>query len=119
VPTAPPAYQMVSGAPGTVLSTAKVESTSAAVLGSLEQYYRDTTTPTEQQCSGDAFQYGASGATVNTNVPCTDPTQGCADTLTSTRRMTFLAPGTTAATATKVSDQNAAPLTVSFAGFNP
>jgi hypothetical protein len=119
VPTAQPTWQMVTGAPGTVVNTARLDTTIAAVTQNVQQYYSDTTSPSEPQCSGDAVQYGASGLTLNANVPCTDPTMNCTDSLTSTRRMTFLGPNTAAATAQKIGAQDAAPLTATVAGFNP
>jgi hypothetical protein len=119
-PTAFPTWEMVSGAPGAVVYTGKVDTDIAGLTANLEQYYSDDSTPAEVQCTGDAFQYGASGSTVDQNVPNTDPTlSGGVSKFVTTRTMTFLEPNTTVAVAQHLGAQNAAPLAVTVTPFAP
>ena len=76
---------MVRGAPGAVVYTNSLVSDIPGIAASIVPYYSDDSTPAEVQCTGDAFQYGASGSTVNQSVPNTDPTMGAAATFASTR----------------------------------
>jgi hypothetical protein len=119
IPAALPAWEMVRGAQGSVVHTNALQSDIPGIAASVVPYYSDDTTPSETQCTGDAFQYGASGSTVNQNVPNTDPTIGAANTLVSTRRMTFLAPGATVDAAAKIGAQATAPLTRTVTPFTP
>jgi hypothetical protein len=115
-----PTWQMVSGAQGTVVHTATMQSDIPNLASSLRQYYSDDTTPSEIQCTGDAVQYGASGTEIAMNVPCTDPTiTGCTNSLVSTRRTTYLAPGTTANAANVIAQQTATPPQVTTSAFTP
>jgi hypothetical protein len=119
VTTANPTWQMVTGAQGSVVHTAMVDSNIPDLAASLRQYYRDDATPTETQCTGDAFQYGASGTEIAMNVPCTDPTQGCTLFMTSTRRTTYLPPNAPASTANALAQQTSTPLSVATSAFAP
>ena len=59
-------------------------------------HYLDDSTPgsgAETQCTGDAQAFGESGPWLNSNLPNTDPGQGTANNLTSTRTIYFEAPG--------------------------
>ena len=118
-PAALPAWEMVRGAPGAVIYTNSLVSDIPGIAANIVPYYSDDSTPAEVQCTGDAFEYGASGTTVNQSVPNTDPTMGAAATFASTRTMTFLAPDTTVGTAAEVGAQATAPLTVAAAPFAP
>ena len=77
----------------------------------MQPYYVDDSTPTETQCTGDAFQYGASGSTVNQTVPNTDPTMGAAATLPVDAHDDIPRAGDDASTtAAKIGAQSTAPL---------
>jgi hypothetical protein len=91
----------------------------AGLPGSVVQYYSDDTTPSETQCTGDAFQYGASGATLNVSIPNTDPSLGATAYLTAVRRMTMLEPGATIGTAARIGAQTATPLGITVTPFVP
>ena len=97
IPAGLPTWEMVRGAPGAIVHTNALVSDIPGIQGTVQPYYVDDSTPTEAQCTGDAFQYGASGSTVGpppgqTTIPNTDPTTGGAATFRSTRTMTFLGP---------------------------
>jgi hypothetical protein len=116
-PAAEPTWEMVSGPQGTVLNTTAVDTDIAGLLANVVHFYSDNTTPPEAQCTGDGQEFGASGGTINQVVPSTDPTLGAANVLSTTRRMTFLEPNTTAATAQQIADQTASPPTLTVTAF--
>ena len=82
-PAALPAWEMVRGAPGAVVYTNSLVSDIPGIAANIVPYYSDDSTPAEVQCTGDTFEYGASGTTVNQSVPNTDPTMGAAATFAS------------------------------------
>lgn len=116
VPTAPASWEMVRGGAGALVSVPRVE---ASFSPALKQYYSDTVTPTETQCTGDAYEYGASGTLVDQTVPCTDPLQGCTDWLRTTRTITFVDPDSTSADAERLAAQADAPLVTTVRAFAP
>ncbi len=91
-----PTWEQVTGAQGTVT---QVGTLSASFATTLTNYYLDDSTPPITQCTGDGYAYGQSGLYITSALPCTDPSQGCADSLTTTRTIYYDAPGGTAATA--------------------
>jgi hypothetical protein len=112
-----PTWEQITGPQGTVTHVhSLVASTPPA---SITSYYLDDTTPTDPQCTGDAFAYGSSGVYINSAIPCTDPALGCGDTLVSTRTMFFDPPGGTAATAAAHADEVANPLQFTTAAWLP
>jgi hypothetical protein len=74
-------------------------------------YYLDDKTPSVTQCTGDAFAYGESGPYINQSIACTDPSQGCTDTLESTRTLYYEDPTLTSAQAATHYSQATTPLT--------
>lgn len=116
VPTTPATWEMVQGDAGALVTVPRLE---ASFSLSLQHYYSDTLTPTETQCTGDAFEYGASGTLVDQSVPCTDPTQGCTDWLRTTRTITFVDPDTRAAEADRLASEDATPLVATPREFTP
>jgi hypothetical protein len=118
-PTALFSWEMVRGAPGTIVHTSSVQTDIAGLTNNVRPYYSDDTTPAEQQCSGDPYQYGASGTTIDQSLPNTDPTAGAASTFVGSRRMTFLAPTTGIATANRIGAEAASPVSVSTSPFAP
>ncbi len=119
VPTTPAAWELVGGEQGSIALTQSVETTIDFDPGSKRQYYSDTTTPQETQCTGDGYEYGASGPWIDESIPCTDATQGCTDTLRSTRTISYLDPFARIATARTIAAQAVTPLTVSVGAFGP
>jgi hypothetical protein len=75
--TAPPMWQMVSGAQGAVVT---VRSLTTDITGlNVTSVYQDRTVASPPQCTGDAAAYGQNGTNVTSpvnNIPNTDPTLG-------------------------------------------
>ena len=82
---------MVSGAQGTLIITASVE-TDIDPLTTVH-YYNDDMDPSERQCTGDDFEDGQSGSRVNSGIPNTDPLQDPFNNLTGTRIVYYDPPG--------------------------
>ena len=113
VPDSPTAgattWEQVTGPQGTINQVAQLSTTWTPT--SLTSYYLDDSTPPVAQCTGDAFAYGSSGTSINSQLPNTDPATGGTDALTGTRTLFFESPGGTAADAATRRDQVLAPLT--------
>ena len=78
-----PTWESVSGSPGTLVSVSSLQTDISGVV--MQAYYSDDSTPSTTQCTGDAFEYGASGTHITSAIPNTDPAMGAANTLTATR----------------------------------
>lgn len=84
VPSAAPTWEAVAGAQGTLVTVASLSTSIPSVT--MQGYYNDDSTPSAVQCTGDAFEYGASGSAITSLIPNTDPTiAGPVATLTATR----------------------------------
>src|SRR4029078_3108257 len=116
-----PPWELVRGAQGSVVKTTRSVTDIAGLQAATTHYYSDTLTPTatEETCTGDAFNYGASGNRVNLSFPNTDPTLGTFNSVTAIRSMTFLGPNAPASDAATIGSQAAAPLTVTISPFAP
>lgn len=101
-------WERLSGPQGG-LATAHALTTSMAITPT--HYYLDDSTPPVTQCTGDAFAYGESGPYINQSIACTDPSQGCTDTLESTRTLYYEDPTLTSAQAATHYSQATTPLT--------
>jgi hypothetical protein len=112
-----PAWELVDGPQGSMVATTQldVSYSPATTTG----YYLDDAAPTTTQCTGDAFAYGSSGSWVTNPIPCTDPAQGCTDTLTTTRMLSFGSPGRTAADAALTRAHDTTPLRVLVEPWSP
>jgi hypothetical protein len=115
VSTAVPTWELVTGAQGSVMVVGQVNTSIIPPGGTLtdvaDGFYRDELNSPVDQCWGDAHFLGASGLSFVTAIPNTDPANGTAATLDSTRIVRFAAPGQTAATASAWSNNINAPLT--------
>jgi hypothetical protein len=121
VSTAIPTWEMVRGAQGSIVHTNTLVTDVPGATSHLVQFYNDQSpaTATDELCSGDTSTYGGSGAVINQVLPNTDPTLGAANTLRSTRSMTFLGPNAPTAQAEAIGAQAAAPVTVALTPFTP
>ncbi len=119
VPTAQATWELVSGAQGSLVVVPTLETSIEFPADSRVQYYSDTATPSETQCTGDAFEYGASGPWIAQSVPCTDPTLGCTETLRHTRAISYLGPSAAVGAAREIAADGASPLTVTVEHFEP
>ncbi len=98
-----PVWQMVSGSPGSLITSWVVHSDIAGLASST--YYLDQNPASPPPCTGDAAAWGQSGVTVTgpggAALPCTDPVAcASASTLSSTRYRYFEEVGFTADEAT-------------------
>jgi hypothetical protein len=85
---------MVTGPQGSV--TTSVQFSTDIPGFAATSIYEDTLTPSDMQCTGDAFAYGASGAEITGSggsLPNTDPAMGASNLLTATRFIYYDAPG--------------------------
>ncbi len=78
-----PTWESVSGTLGTLVSVSSLQTDISGVA--MQAYYTDDSTPSTTQCTGDAFEYGASGTHIISALPNTDPAMGSANTFTATR----------------------------------
>lgn len=115
VGSATPTWEAVSGGPGTLVS---VTSTQTDIAGLTSQgYYTDDSTPATVQCTGDAFEYGASGSRVPSSIPNTDPAAtGLVNSLTATRWNVYV-PGSEAASVNRHTANLTFPLTTSVTAY--
>lgn len=89
---AAPTWEAVSGGPGTLVSTTSAQTDIAGLA--IAGYYTDDSTPSTVQCTGDAFEYGASGTRIPGSIPNTDPTlPGAVSTFTATRWNVYVPSG--------------------------
>ena len=108
------AWEQMSGKQGTVsVVTSMIQDFDDI---SVTNYYLDQKSPStfeENQCTGDAFAYGASGAWIDSPLPNTDPVLGPAKNLTSKRTLYYEDPAAGgAADAQRREDEVANPLRV-------
>jgi len=103
-------WEIVTGSQGT-LAIAHVLDTTIPdfVVGS---YYLDDANPTVTQCTGDAAAYGQSGPYRDTTVPNTDPAQGAAERLVTTRVVRYGPPDQAEAFAQRLHQEYSDPLVV-------
>jgi len=117
VPDAPvpglAAWEMVTGAQGTIAHVTRVETDIPDFLDAdVTSYYSDDATPATVQCTGDAFEYGASGLRVRKRIPNTDPANGAAYRFEAIRTIAFGAPSASNDFAVALADSVDAPLVV-------
>ncbi len=110
-------WEQITGAQGTVTNIGRL--TTSWTPASVTSYHLDDSTPSDPQCTGDAFAYASSGMWINSALPCTDPAQGCTATLVGVRTMYFDAPGGTAGSAATYSAGVSQPLQATTAAWAP
>jgi hypothetical protein len=114
---AAPSWEAVTGGQGTLVSTTALQTDIAGLVN--QAYYVDDSTPPATQCTGDAFEYGASGTAITSAIPNTDPTlSGGVSTLTATRWNVYVPAGQTPTVARHVENLTA-PVTTSITPFVP
>ncbi len=112
----PPAWQMVSGSPGSLITSWSVQSSVAGLAPAT--YELDQSPAAPPPCTGDGSAWGQSGITLTGPsagaLPCTDPVQCPGAPTVSLRRVRYFEEaGYTAAEATAKGARAAAPLQVS------
>ncbi|HZN55462.1 MAG TPA: hypothetical protein VFB67_09080 [Candidatus Polarisedimenticolaceae bacterium] len=108
VAAGPITWEMMTGAQGTIVSTFLLATDIAPFATT--SYYSDTTLPPETQCTGDAFEYGASGFRRADIIPNTDPTLGPAATMELTRVIRYAPPNQSLAFAQRKALEAQSPL---------
>ncbi len=124
VPSTSALWQMVSGAPGSLVTTQSLSTDIPGIAPTT--YYLDQNPAIPTPCTGDAAAWGQNGVAVTgpggANLACTDPTiygsascpaiagQSTANHLTATRHRYFEAPGMTAAQASTLAADTLTPL---------
>jgi hypothetical protein len=112
-----PLWEMVTGAQGTLVITALVETDIAPFLPSY--YYNDDTTPSYTQCTGDDFEYAQSGTWMDFAIPNTDPISPPFNYLTGTRIVYYDPPGATVPDAEGRATRALTPLVVTLGPVSP
>ena len=110
-------WELVRGAQGSLISTRSVTVGDMAPPD-VDTFYLDDSTPPYDQCTGDAFAFGASGLQVSQLIPNTDPRFVPLARFRGRRVMVYRPPGATAADAGAVADRVATPLTVRTRRFS-
>jgi hypothetical protein len=110
-----PAWEMVTGAQGSVVITAVIETDIDPFLPT--HYYNDDVDPAETQCTGDDFEYGQSGSWMNFGIPNTDPITPPFNHLTGTRIVYYDPPGASVTDAETRAAQALTPLVVTVGPF--
>ncbi len=106
-------WEMVTGLQGTLVSTMLLHTDIPSFTST--SYYSDTTQPTTTQCTGDAFEYGASGFWRDAGIPNTDPNLGTAAVFEMTRVLRYAAPNQSLAFAQARAAEAQTPMTVAAA----
>ncbi len=116
-----PQWEMVSGPQGTMVITPLLETDIPGLAPT--SYYSDDSTPPTTQCTGDAYEYGASGLWIQQGIPNTDPAlegqSGMLYYLQGTRRIAYETPGQNAAFAQARADEALNPLVASGRPYDP
>jgi hypothetical protein len=112
-----PAWELVTGLPGTLVIVPSVETDITPFDPT--SYYEDDATPFYPQCTGDAFEYGQSGLWIDSEIPNTDPHLPPFNSLLAKRTIYYDPPGRTAADAAVRASQALTPLLVSASPFAP
>ena len=111
-----PTWEAVTGAQGTMVSASTLDSDIVGLT--IGAYYLDDSTPPATQCTGDAFEYGASGTAITSPLPNTDPTLGAFNNVVATR-WNLYAPGTETPDIDRQVANLVAPVTVVLTAFAP
>lgn len=107
-------WEMVTGTQGTVVITAQIVTDASLYFAS---YYSDDSTPSNTQCTGDAYEYGLSGLWIPVPIPNTDPYYPPYYILAATRILNYEPPGQPIALAELRRDQTATPLTIGVQAY--
>ncbi len=125
VPTGALQWEMITGAPGSIVSTYALTTTIPGLV--VSSFYEDAVVPTIPTCTGDDSYYGASGFVVLGPIPCTDPARAAISTRSCpiphgfrmTQTLFYLEPGVTVPGAQALDQQSRQPLTVLTQRLNP
>lgn len=85
--------ELVTGAPGSLVKLHAFTTDISPIT--ITTYYLDDATPSDTQCTGDAFAYGSSGNYITSTIPSTDAFLGGTASLSLTSTLYFEPPGLT------------------------
>jgi hypothetical protein len=122
VPTDFSSWELVRGAPGSLISVRRLISDQRLPASARSTYYLDDVTPPGDLCTGDAAAYGVSGLRLSTLIENTDPRFRPFNRFRGVRVLSYRAPGATVADARVVRQQVEAALVVTgrwLSGFPP
>ncbi len=119
VPQGQLSWEMVTGAQGSVLISHRFETDIPSLVPT--SYYGDDVDPSVTQCTGDDFEYGASGPWINQSIPNTDPAFQPPPyyLFQVTRTMAYEEPNATTADAALHHQQVSTPLIATVADYEP
>lgn len=111
-------WEMITGPQGTIGMAGRL--TTDIPDFTYTSYYSDYLSPPYTQCTGDAYEYGASGLWVDHDIPNTDPgVPGTCYTFEVARTVAYGAPGVTTDFAVDLADEVDNPLLVSVEAYVP
>jgi hypothetical protein len=110
-------WEMVTGDQGTLVMAMLINTDIPNF--DYSSYYSDDVTPPTRQCTGDDFEYGASGFREDEPIPNTDPALGTFNIYEATRVMVYDSPGQNSAYAEARSLEALNPLTATAAPYTP
>jgi hypothetical protein len=110
-------WEMITGAQGTLVHTLTMETDIPGF--DYSSYYCDDSTPPERQCTGDDYEYGASGFWEEDPIPNTDPGVGAYNIFEAHRTITYAAPDQVVSFAQACADRVLNPLVADVSAFVP
>jgi len=110
-------WEMVTGAQGTVVHVLMISTDIPAF--DYSSYYCDDSTPPEVQCTGDDYEYAASGFWEEDAIPNTDPGVGPHNKFEANRTLVYAGPDQTPAFAQTCADRALNPLVAYASAFVP
>jgi hypothetical protein len=110
-------WEMVTGAQGTMAMTTRLVTDIPAFT--YTSYYSDDLSPPATQCTGDDYEYGASGLWVDHGIPNTDPALGAYYIFEATKSIAYGSPGEGVDLAEALSEEIDNPLIVEVAPYVP
>jgi hypothetical protein len=110
-------WEMITGAQGTLVHTLTIETDISGF--DYSSYYCDDITPPETQCTGDDYEYGASGFWEEDPIPNTDPGVGPYKTFEAHRTITYAAPDQAVSFAQACADRVLNPMVTDVSAFAP
>jgi hypothetical protein len=110
-------WQMITGDQGTMVHALMIETDIPGF--DYSSYYCDDSTPPEVQCTGDDYEYAASGLWEQDPIPNTDPGVGPYNIFEALRIITYAGPGRTITFAETCAARALNPLAVVAAPFFP
>lgn len=110
-------WEMVTGGQGTLVQVLTIDTDIPGF--DCSSYYCDDSTPPEIQCTGDDYEYGASGFWEEDAIPNTDPAVGTYNVFEARRVITYAGPDQPLSFAQTCRDRALTPLMIDVSPFAP